>query len=217
MSLRFHVMSYLLGMLTALVLVGSSVYLLRRPDPPPIRLQLPPTPSPTATPLPAPTPAPLVVFVSGAVQQPGVYTLAPSARVGDAIVAAGGLQANANPALVNQAQLLYDGAQVHVPPPGVPGAEDQPASGQPPAGLSGVLPAPLHASSPADPVVERGDLVNINTATAEQLDALPGIGLSRAQAIIEGRPYQAVADLDRVTGIGAATLERLQPLVTVGP
>jgi competence protein ComEA len=58
--------------------------------------------------------------------------------------------------------------------------------------------------------------VNVNSATAAELEALPGIGPAKAQAIIENRPYAAVDELDRVPGIGPATLERLRPLVTTG-
>ena len=68
----FHLFSFLIGLLTALILVGGTVLLLRRPDPPPIAIQPPPTPAPTATPQPSPTPAPITVFVSGAVSAPGL-------------------------------------------------------------------------------------------------------------------------------------------------
>jgi competence protein ComEA len=59
-----------------------------------------------------------------------------------------------------------------------------------------------------------GGLVNLNSATAVELDSLPGIGPSKAQAIIDNRPYATVDDLDSVPGIGASTLEQLRPLVT---
>jgi competence protein ComEA len=214
-------MSYLLGLTTALTLVGGVLFALRRPEPPPILLQPPPTPAPTATAPPTATPAPIVVFVSGAVAAPGTYTLLPGARVGDALAAAGGMLAEADPALINQAQPIYDGAQVHVPlpPAALPVVENPlPAvtAAEPPAGLSGLLPT-------ATPVAIRagesglavGGLIDINAATAAELEMLPGIGASRAQAIIDNRPYRTVDDLNRVPGIGDATLDRLRPLVTV--
>jgi competence protein ComEA len=227
---RFHALSYLLGLLTALLLVGGTLFALRRPELQPIQLHLPPKPAPTGTASPTPTPGPIVIFVSGAVQQPGLYTLAPGARVGDAIALAGGLAASADPALVNQAQVLYDGAQVHVPAAIVAdvvagphdGAEASvpvvmPAKVAPPAGLSGALPTPTRSPAGAATISSAGGLININTASVEQLDTLPGIGPSRAQGIIDGRPYQTVDDLDRIPGIGTTTLERLRALVTVGP
>jgi competence protein ComEA len=86
----------------------------------------------------------------------------------------------------------------------------------PPAGLSGVLPTPTPAAVRAgEPVLALGVLVNINTATVAELETLPGIGASRAQAIVDNRPYQTVDDLNRVPGIGDATMNQLRPLVAV--
>ena len=216
-STRFHLMSYLLGLVTAVTLVGGVVFALRRPEPPPIQLQPPPTLAPSPTPPPTATPAPIVVFVSGAVATPGTYVLPPGARVSDALAAAGGLLAEADPALVNQAQLIYDGAQVHVPLVLAAAAAAAPASvASPPVGLSGVLPTPTPAAARAgEPVLTLGALVNINTATVAELETLPGIGASRAQAIVDNRPYQTVDDLNRVPGIGDATMNQLRPLVAV--
>jgi competence protein ComEA len=189
----FHGFSYLLGLLTALVLVGGSTLLLRRADPPPIVLHPPPTAAPTATPLPTATPAPIIVFVSGAVVRAGIYSLAPTARVADAVAAAGGATSEANSALVNQAEPLWDGAQVHVPTLVTAAANVAPDVGQ----------------------GGGGGLINLNTATATDLETLPGIGPSKAAAIIANRPYSTVDDLDKVPGIGPSTLEQLRPLVTV--
>lgn len=203
----FHGFSYLLGLLTALVLVGGSTLLWRRTEPPPIVLHPPPTAAPTATPLPTATPAPIIVFVSGAVVRAGIYSLAPTARVADAIAAAGGVTSEANSAIVNQAEPLWDGAQVHVPTL----ATTATSAPEPPTGVSGV------AAGGAPAVVQSGGggLINLNTATATELEALPGIGPSKAAAIIANRPFSTVDDLERVPGVGARTLEQLRPLVTV--
>lgn len=206
----FHGFSYLLGLLTALVLVGGSTLLLRRTDPPPIVLHPPPTAAPTATPLPTATPAPIIVFVSGAVVRSGIYSLAPTARVADAIAAAGGVTGEANSAIVNQAEPLWDGAQVHVPSL-VTATEN--IAPEPPTGVSGVAADSVPAGGQSSGV--SAGLVNLNTATATDLESLPGIGPSKAAAIIANRPYSTVEDLDRVPGIGASTLEQLRPLVTV--
>ena len=112
---RFHLYSFLLGLLTGLLLVGGTLLVVRQPTPPAIVLQPPPTPAPAPSPTPSPTPGPITVFVSGAVMAPGVIELPADSRAGDAITAAGGLDPSADAALVNQAQPLWDGAQVHVP------------------------------------------------------------------------------------------------------
>ncbi len=202
---QFHLLSYLIGLFTAVLLVGGAVLMLRRPDPPPIEIHPPPTPAPTAVPTATATPGPIVVFVSGAVVEPGMYQLMPGARVGDAITMAGGLAAGADPALVNQATSLYDGAQVHVPEIGMAAV-----SSAPPAGVSGQSPAITSASTGGT----IGGLVNLNAASVEELQTLPGIGPSKASAIVANRPYASVDDLDRVPGIGPSTLNQLRNLVT---
>jgi competence protein ComEA len=134
--------------------------------------------------------AQLVVDVAGAVERPGLYHLAAGTRIADAVAAAGGATRKADIALLNLAAPLADGEQVLVP-----------ARGQAAAG---------GAASPTAPV-------DLNTATAEQLDALPGIGPATAQKIIDYRqahgPFHAVDELEGVPGIGPSKLAQLKGLV----
>jgi competence protein ComEA len=194
--------AFALGAVAGILISGLFILLTRRVDPPPIVLQPPPTAAPTATSLPTATPAPIVVFVSGAVVSPGLYSLPNDARLGDALRAAGGVLADAV-ASINQAERLWDGAQVHVP-----ASAEVPTTLQPSAGVSGALPAVSGTTT------SQGGRININTASVDQLTSLPGIGPAKATAIVEGRPYAAVDDLDRVSGIGPKTIEQLRELIT---
>lgn len=140
----------------------------------------------------------VVVHVSGAVAQPGLLVLVVGARVGDAILAAGGATEDAQLDRLNLARLLEDGEQVHVPRPG----ED--------VGIS---------AGPSSRGILADGRVDVNTASAQELTTLPGIGPARAQAIIaarQERPFSVPGDLRRVSGIGEATFQRLAPLISVG-
>ena len=151
-----------------------------------------------AAPGPAPVAAPtgtVVVSVVGLVVSPGLVTLPAGARVADALAAAGGLLPEADPTAVNAAAVLTDGQQIAV---GVPGA----------------TPAADAATGAAD-----GGLVDLNTATAADLDALPGIGPVLAQRIVDHRaehgPFTSVDQLDDVSGIGPAIFAELAERVRV--
>ncbi|MBM4432039.1 MAG: ComEA family DNA-binding protein, partial [Chloroflexi bacterium] len=142
------------------------------------------------------------VYVSGAVQAPDVYELPADSIIEDAIAAAGGVTEEGDEDAVNMALPLSDGMQVHVP-------RRQENSPTPP-----VVSVPLPQTTSGFSSGAAGK-VNINTATAEELDTLPGIGPTMAQRIIEGRPYSSIEEITRVKGIGEATYEKLRDLITV--
>jgi competence protein ComEA len=139
----------------------------------------------------------LIVDVAGAVHQPGVYEFAEGDRVIDAIERAGGQMPKADLSLLNLAAPLVDGTQILVPKAGPPG-------GVTPGGASGST---------------AGGLMNINTASATELEELSGIGEVLAATIVEYRdqngPFATVDDLMDVSGIGPATLEEIRDQVTV--
>ena len=211
-AIRYAGLGFLLGFLLCAILAGALMWQLQRPTPPPIVLHALPTPAPTETPAPTATPGPLVVFVSGGVHRPGMYEVPAGARVGDALARAGGLVADADPALVNQAEPLFDGAQVHVPLPQSPMAEAASTTGAPSTGLSGQSSA---AAAGASQNASPGELINVNTASLASLETLPGIGPAKAAAIVAERPFGTVEELERVPGIGPKTLETIAPLVKV--
>ncbi len=145
------------------------------------------------------TPTVVVVDVAGAVRRPGVYRLPQGSRITDAVARAGGMSRNAATSSVDLAAPLADGEQVLVPATA--------------AGGAGVPAAPT--GSAAGPGVSAP--VDLNTATAEQLDALPGVGPVTAQKIVDYRqqhgPYTSVDDLDAISGIGPAKIANLKGLV----
>jgi competence protein ComEA len=148
----------------------------------------------------------VVVHVVGAVRRGGVVRVRAGSRVVDAIAAAGGATPDADLTRVNLASLLVDGSRIAVPRLGAP------APALDPAAVSAVPSG--GGSEPAS-----GALLNLNSATAQQLDTLPGVGPATAAAIIKDRvahgPFRSVNDLGRVRGIGDAKLEQLRDLVTV--
>lgn len=149
-------------------------------------------------PVRAAAPKPLVVDVAGAVRRPGLYRLQAGSRIDDAIAAAGGATAKAQLDAVNLAAPVADGEQVLVPGRSAAGAVAAAPS------AAGGAPSP---SAPLD----------LNTATAEQLDALPGVGPVTAQKIIDYRtthgPFHAVDELQGVPGIGPSKMAQLKGLV----
>lgn len=140
----------------------------------------------------------IAVDVIGAVQQPGVYYLASDARVVDAVAAAGGLAPDAARDAINLAAALVDGTQIRVPRVGEAAQPSAPAAGAATDGL-----------------------VNINSADLAALDALPGIGPTTAQAIIDqrtsGGAFTQIDDIQNVKGIGPSLFAQIKARITVGP
>jgi len=191
-----NVLYVLLGVMAGFVLAGVLIFVSRAPAGEPITL------------LPAPTKAPVAVHVIGAVPRPGLYEFPEGARVQDAIDAAGGVLTEANVNAINLAALLEDGQQLDIP------YND---GFVPPAPNTTTLVLPSSTEVPtSDPNV---DLVNINTASLEELDTLPGIGPTTAQKIIDYRttngPFATIEDIMNVSGIGISTFDGMKDLISV--
>jgi len=149
----------------------------------------------------------LIVEVGGAVLEPGVYRLAPGSRILDAVAAAGGFGPRVDAALadrqLNLAAAVKDGDEIHVP------ARGEVAAGGSDTGAGG-----------GGGTTAATALINVNSATAEELDTLPGIGPATAAKIIAARdeqPFVSVDDLGTRKAVGPATLEKIRALVTVSP
>ena len=184
--------------LTWLLVVGLAVlvisgYLLSRHHPAAAAITPPTSATPPVAASVTPTSAMIVVDVGGRVRHPGLVTLAAGSRVADAIAAAGGALRPADIATIDLAAHVTDGQLLLI---GVPGATTAEMSGS--AGAAGP--------------------VDLNTATVEQLDALPGVGPVLAQRIVAWREahggFRSVADLQQVPGIGARKFDDLKALVS---
>lgn len=198
-----NVLYVLLGVMAGFVLAGALIFVSRAPVGQPIALR------------PAPTKAPIAVHVIGAVPRPGLYEFAEGARVQDAIDAAGGLLSTANVNAINLAALLGDGQQLSVPY----------LSGQEPVGEASTLELPgsfdnNDSASEESSISADGELININTATLEELDGLPGVGPTIAQRIIDYRTengaFSTIDEIMDVSGVGPATFDEIKDLITVG-
>jgi competence protein ComEA len=153
---------------------------------------------------PPPTQAPLVVFVTGAVQNPGLYSLPPGSRRQHAVQAAGGLLPQANEQSINLAEPCKDGERIYV------GLKN------PAAHLS----AGGESSDQAFPAAGSGGFpINLNTASQTELELLPGIGPALASRIIQYRtengPFGEVEDIMKVSGIGEGKYQQIKDLATV--
>lgn len=189
---------YLAMLLLFAVVLGGTIFMLRRSEPPPLTI-VSPTPRPTAT------IAMVIVDVRGAVAKPGVYTLPVGSRVQDVLAQAGGALSNAETRPLNLARKLNDGEQLYVPTVGEVAPTPAPAA----------VPAKSGASSTKAPIGK----ININTASVEELDALPGIGPALGQRIVDYRTqngsFGTIEDLKKVRGIGDKSFEEIKGLITV--
>ena len=207
----------LVALLAGGLILAAVVLLFRRDDNAPIRIVLP-TPEATGTGQPdakyteiTAAESELKVYIAGAVRYPGVYRLQPGDRLEDALAAAGGGDEEADLEAINLARRVEDEAYYHMP-------------------RLGETPRPSVAEA-ANPVLgqgasrenstSNGGLVNLNTASSDLLETLPGIGPVRAQAIVDDREqnglFQSVEEVTRVPGIGSAIYNSIRPLVTAGP
>lgn len=209
----------------AVVAVGLTVaavvaLVVVRGSPPPVELDLPRAGT-AAEPGPAgagagPEPerdAEAFVHAAGAVVRPGVYRLPAGARVTDAIEAAGGPTPDADLNQLNLAAKVGDGDRVYV------ARQDEAPPPAPPAGTAGTPGAAGVAGAAGAAGAAAAGPVDLNTATADQLEALPGVGPATAQAILDYRKehgrFRSVDELLEVRGIGEAKLAALRPKVRV--
>jgi len=212
----------LFGFLAVLSVAGI-VIVYKSPSPPPVELvtltPLPPTEPalsvaepPTPTPEPTSTPSSLRVYISGEVNQPDVYLLAIGSIIKDAILAAGGATDQADLDVVNQALELQDQQHIHIPAK----SEALPTPSVVEGGISRSAPASISADAQRalNPLV-----IDLNTASATELDMLPGIGPAIAGRIVEYRQtvgaFKTIDDLTNVSGIGPATFEKLKDHIAV--
>jgi competence protein ComEA len=166
----------------------------------------------------------VTVQVVGAVRHPGVYKVPVNARVVDAVTAAGGATDVADLEAINLAQTIADAEQIYVPHKNSPSKHpNAPAPRLRPSRTSSASSAGPTSSSGTSSVVSTptaSSPLNLNTASAAQLDLLPGIGPSTAQAIVTYRtskgPFSKVDDLLNVRGIGAGRLDAIRALIKVG-
>jgi len=197
---------YITLSLLFLIALGAVFFLSRRADPKPVQLSTP-APRPTPTLRPSATPAGIIIEVSGAVVNPGLFHLADGARVDDAIRAAGGASTEADLARLNLARRLSDGEMLVVPKVGEPTA----AATAAPAGRT--------AQATRTPTPTPALSVNINTANAQALDPLPGIGPALAQRIVDYReahgPFKTIEDIMQVKGIGPAEFAAIKDKIVV--
>lgn len=192
----------LLWVLTGALLTGLIYLIAQPPRGEPVNL------------LPPPTPKPIIVHVVGAVNQPGLYSLPPDSRVQDAIEAAGRFTNSADPHALNLAAALQDGEQLIIPwmaaTPTISEYANQVTETAPFSSPQRTVPTLSLAT----------ELININTASQEELETLPGIGPVTAQKIIAYResygPFATIEAIQEVDGIGPVKFVGIKDMITVG-
>ncbi|MBA2453873.1 MAG: ComEA family DNA-binding protein [Chloroflexia bacterium] len=202
-----YVMAVVTGWLAGVILL--LFFLLLRGQRDTIILQVQPVSDPLA----------VQVYVGGEVSSPGLYSLRRGSRVADAVTLAGGLLPAADTAAIGMAAVLEDADQIIVP---ARRPTPQPAIQAAPVGT----PIPVNADAtilpdlPTQPPPEESGPVNINTASIDALDDLPGIGPVIAGRIVEYRlqhgPFQTLEELEEVAGISMRMVEELRPLISLG-
>jgi len=182
-----------LGILLGLLLAGG-IWAARTPEGESVELR------------PAPTSEPIQVHVAGAVVRPGVYDMPEDSRVIDVVEAAGGYVVEADKNALNLAARVEDAERLDIPY----------VAGYVPDETDGFV--IISEGTPSS--LAGGDLVDINAASLDELDKLPGIGLTAAQKIIDYReengPFARIEDIVNVSGIGSATYEEIKDLIMVG-
>jgi competence protein ComEA len=197
-------MLILFGVLIGLLVTGVLLLIARPTQGTPITLHPAPSPTPTRPPSPANTPEPILAQIGGAVQEPGVYSLPEDSRLSDLISLAGGLELGADIDRVNLAALLRDGVYFYIPVADETIPET--ASNAP-------------GASEFDNDKTYDYPLDLNQASREELESLPGIGPSKAADILSYREehgaFDCLEDLVNVTGIGDATVTSLQDYLFV--
>lgn len=211
----FGIRRIVAGSFTAIILLGVGWFIMK-PTPVPIDAYVPQISSVVTSSIVV-SPSQVKVHVAGAVAMPGVYQLSSSARVVDAIDAAGGALRSADLESINLAQTVVDTEQVYVPIKKVsrPRATVAPRL-RPNRNSASKIPQTGSGTGTAP----TSQLVNVNTATASELDSLTGVGPSTAKAIIAYRTkkgsFSKVEDMLNVPGIGPAKLAAMRDEITVG-
>lgn len=161
------------------------------------------------------------VHVTGAVHKPGVYQLAEGARVAEALNAAGGALPEGRPDELNLAEVLVDGAKVWIPTAAELKAAAAEVTTAPSVATKGTV-QPVRSTvgaAASAPVAKVGGKVNVNTASAKELESVTGIGPTTAAKIVAYRqahgPFKTLNDLTKVSGIGSKTLEKLRDGLTI--